>query len=242
MTLLGLAFSLSLLVSGGPGPVPPTGRLVGSVQRVRNDVRHLPATTTRWLTAKVGVPVYTGDQVETRGDDARAALTLKDGTVIRLNPNTRLTVADDEKGGVEEKTISVTQGAVGFLAGKQRPNERLTFGSPTSVASIRGTSGFFTDRELLILEGVAEHRSTTSDQTVTVSAGEVSFVNADGSIAKRPATPVELTDARRALPLSASGEQRGGTSGPIRKLRIEYLTRQGQKRAIEVEYRELQTP
>jgi FecR protein. len=68
-----------------------TMELVGSVSISQNDVRRKGADSFSWIPASKKDEVFQNDAIFT-GDDSQASIQLKDGTVIKLDPNSLVTL------------------------------------------------------------------------------------------------------------------------------------------------------
>jgi hypothetical protein len=93
--------------------------------------------------AIVGGPVWTTDRIQT-GADSAAALTLRDGTVLSVGPNSVVDLSmfqfdattneGDQQIGVLRGTLRMITG----LIGKTMP-ERVQVTTPTTIIGVRGT-------------------------------------------------------------------------------------------------------
>ena len=106
----------------------------GDVQLVRGDVQSLP---------KPGSELRQSDRIRT-GANSATAVTLTDGTVITLGPNSDVSLKEmhyeptTQNGNV---VVEVLRGSLrmitGLIAKKQPDNVKVT--TPTSVIGVRGT-------------------------------------------------------------------------------------------------------
>lgn len=87
-----------------------------------------------------GAQLYAGDRLLT-GANGRAALVLTDGTLLKVNYNTDITLKDtDSKGKASERGIARIAIALGGLWAKvTKKNSRLEFEAPAAVAAVKGT-------------------------------------------------------------------------------------------------------
>ncbi len=171
--------------------------------------------------AQRGQNLNSGDAVKT-GEKSFSILRFVDGTVIRVQENSEIKVRGEKADGKMEKTVDINLGKLGFNV-KQKPGEQFRFTSPTSVASIKGTSGAYTsDSEgssLTISEGTGE-LETKDGKKFTVGAGETAFVNANGESGKRKATQNELNSA--------------STSTKTGPFKVRFFDADGNERIIEI--------
>ncbi|MFN3386777.1 MAG: FecR domain-containing protein, partial [Candidatus Thermochlorobacter sp.] len=106
-----------------------------------------------WRGVQRGQQLNSGTQVRT-GEQSFSILKFADNSVVRVAESSQIVVrGDKDKTNAMNKTIELNLGKVGFNIKKQGANEQFRFVSPTSVASIKGTSGYFSPNSLLILEG-----------------------------------------------------------------------------------------
>ncbi|MCS6988382.1 MAG: FecR family protein [Chloroherpetonaceae bacterium] len=171
--------------------------------------------------AQRGQNLNSGDAVKT-GEQSFSILRFVDGSVIRVQENSEIKVRGEKADGKMEKTVDINFGKLGFNV-KQKPGEQFRFTSPTSVASIKGTSGaYMSDNEgssLTIVEGRGELQ-TKDGKTFEVGAGETAFVTVTGESGKRKATQNELNSA------SVSAK-----TGPFK---VRFLDADGNERILEI--------
>jgi hypothetical protein len=90
---------------------------------------------------RLGQQLYAGDRVQT-GANGRLALVLTDGTQLKVNYNTDITLRDkDTKGRESARGIASIKVALGDLWAKvTKKNSRLEFETPSAVAAVKGTT------------------------------------------------------------------------------------------------------
>ncbi len=152
-----------------------------------------------WRGVQRGQQLNSGTQVRT-GEQSFSILKFADNSVVRVAESSQIVVRGDKdnKSNAMNKTIELNLGKVGFNIKKQGANEQFRFVSPTSVASIKGTSGYFSPNSLLILEGSASFGLADGTTMQDVGAGQIGEV-VNGQVQVRQATPEELDEARRVL-------------------------------------------
>jgi len=138
----GLAVVLALgAVSGLPGSARADGLLIGVVKTAEGEVALTRGGAA--LAAAVGAEVHVKDRLRT-GPDGAVGVTLNDGTLISLGPNSLFEFSEFE--------YAPQRGAFGFLGkalggtmlyssgkiGKLAP-ERTRVQTPISVIAVRGT-------------------------------------------------------------------------------------------------------
>ncbi len=197
-------------------PVADVAIVIKTVKDVQAKIGNAP-----FKPAQRGQNLNSGDAVKT-GEKSFSILRFVDGTVIRVQENSEIKVRGEKSDGKMEKTVDINFGKLGFNV-KQKPGEQFRFTSPTSVASIKGTSGAYTsDSEgssLTIVEGRGE-LETKDGKKFTVGAGETAFVNANGESGKRKATQSELNSASTSL-----------KTGPFK---VRFLDANGNERILEI--------
>jgi hypothetical protein len=88
----------------------------------------------------LGQQLHDGDRLKT-GANGRAALVLVDGTQLRINYNTDMTLkAQDTKGKTSDRGIGSIKVTVGeWWAKVTKKNSHLEFDTPSAVAAVKGT-------------------------------------------------------------------------------------------------------
>jgi ferric-dicitrate binding protein FerR (iron transport regulator) len=94
---------------------------------------------------KLGQQLVAGDRLKT-GANGRAALVLIDGTQMKINYSTDITLRDkDTKGKSSDRGVASIKIALGELWAKvTKKNSRLEFDTPAAVAAVKGTEPIFT--------------------------------------------------------------------------------------------------
>lgn len=130
-----LSLGLAAALQAAPQAAAPAGVVTsvsGKVSLHKADKAAAPL--------KLGQQLYAGDRLTT-GANGRAALVLTDGTQLKVNYNTDITLRDkDSKGRASERGIGSIKVALGGLWAKvTRKNSRLEFDTPAAVAAVKGT-------------------------------------------------------------------------------------------------------
>ncbi len=218
------------LVSPAAATVPPTEPAIAILSKIILDVSRKEAQA-EWTPAKMGETLGSGDRVRT-GERSVAIIKFKDNSLVRVRQFSEVTVTGSQSGASFSKAVNVEGGAVGFDVAKQRADEEFRFTSPTSVASIRGTSGLWASLQngdtLTILTGLASLRNVVGNNAVDVPAGYIAFSNPDGTLFTRLATQAERNAAEDAL---RTGDQ------PMR-LEFELHDNQGKTRNLLLDYKQ----
>jgi len=151
-----------------------------------------------WKSVQRGQQLNSGTQVRT-GAQSFSILKFADNSVVRVTENSEIVVRGDKSGsGAMTKTVELNLGKVGFNIKKQGPNEQFRFTSPTSVASIKGTTGYYNPTSLLILTGSGILSRPDGTGGKELKGGEIGEIM-NGEVQVRKATAEEIEDARRAL-------------------------------------------
>lgn len=160
--------------------------------------------------ARVGERLRNGDMVST-SEDTRAALRFTDdGSVLRVNPSSRVRIASAAEGGVIVRTLQLEFGEL-WTRVNRRQGTTLRVQTPAGVAAVKGTefvvrvdsNGVTT---VITLEGVVEffNRSGRTD----ISAGNKVTVDSASAPRAQPATPGELRQGE-----GARGDEPGTPAG-----------------------------
>jgi hypothetical protein len=184
----------------------------------------------KWEKAARGQVLGTGDMVRT-GPGSLAIIKFKDNSLVHLRERSELTVTGTTKSGSFSKAVEIQTGVVGFNVAKQRAGEEFRFTSPTSVASIRGTSGAFNatpaSDTLVVIDGLVRFSNRRSSNFADVGAGFTGISNPDGSVLSRASTARERRMATDAL-----------QSEPTKKLELELRNPQGKTSRLKIEYKD----
>lgn len=180
--------------------------------------------------AHVGDRLKHNDQVSTAADTRAALRFTDDGSILRLNPSSRVVLSSGQERGVVVRTIQLEAGEL-WTRVTRHQGTTLRVNTPAGVAAVKGTE--FVVRvdangatTVITLEGVVEFFNSAG--RVDVPAG-TKVTAADSSAAPRaqPATPQELQQAQ---------ETRGdeGGSGNVQGTWIEVQLRDanGQTRTL----------
>jgi len=139
-----------------------------------------------WKTLEFGEVLVDSDQVRT-GDDGFIALAFTDdGSQIKIRPNSMATLKGSR---LEDMTLSkqVVMGIGELLADVKKQKGAVQVSTPTSVASVKGTSFWVILNEngettVVTLEGLVELANNVSGTSRLVSAGRFGVSGPDGSL------------------------------------------------------------
>ena len=135
---------------------------------------------------KTGKTLVTGDKLET-GDRSLAIVKFLDNSLLKVQEKSALIIYADKNNKELNKNTHIDKGTVGFKVTKQE-NEEFKFSTPTMVASIRGTEGFFDVNDngstfLAVANGTVEIEAKSgSRESGVVQGGYYVEVSEDGKI------------------------------------------------------------
>jgi hypothetical protein len=209
---------------------PPADVSIALVSKVIQSVEHKEAGGDQWAPAKRGEVLTSGERVKT-GEKSIAVIKFKDNSMLRVRELTEVLLNGVVDGKAFLKSTEVQKGVIGFNIKKQQKGEEFRFSSPTSVASIRGTSGQFgaTDSadKLVVLEGLVRLMNKSSSRELDVEEGWTGISYPSGKLEKRPSTPDERAAAQLAARL---GDQ-------TNTLDVELNNGSGNKKRIEIKFK-----
>lgn len=148
-----------------------------------------------WKRAKIGDLLNSGDVVKT-GRASFSLVRFYDNSVLRIRELSEVTVYADRDRENYHRNIQVDEGSVGFDV-RKKDTDRFEFSTPTSVASIRGSTGIMAVSPdgpdvLLMATGSALLRNLISGEEIEVNGGEIAFSYQDGTLEKRDITQEDL--------------------------------------------------
>lgn len=203
--LLFIYFSLLLIISLASAQKKKT---VATIFKPVGTVEYKTGNK-EWTKAKPATPLNSGDIVRT-GENSFAIIKFLENSVVRVQEKSEVTISGEIAKGEFSKNVHIERGEVGFNV-KKRPNEKFEFSTPTSVASIRGTSGLFIigpdSNDIFILgSGTIDFLNLISKLTSTITGGQTIFSFSDGTIKVQNSTPEEQRLLREALPDTGKSE------------------------------------
>lgn len=123
-------------------PARADGEAVGTLTEAAGTVRLLRGEN--YLETQRGVEVFPQDIVETAANGS-AQIDLKDGSVLKLGPGSRLALTDyklDKNRNVVSATVDVLTGWLRFAVSKLRKDDsKYRINAPSLTIGIRGTEG-----------------------------------------------------------------------------------------------------
>jgi len=183
-----------------------------------------------WQPATRGETLFSGERVRT-GEKSIAVIKFKDNSMLRVREKTEVVLTGSSQGSAFSKSTELQRGVIGFNIKKQQAGEEFQFSSPTSVASIRGTSGQFDAQDssdkLIVLDGLVHFLNKISSDSLDVAGGFTGISNPDGMLQVRPSTPEEKLSAQLAARLGDLDN----------KLDIDLNDGKGNKKRIEIKFK-----
>ncbi len=143
------------------------GKPIASIATIEGKASVLPEAGPDWRDAKPKMPLRKGDQIYTR-EESFVEVRYTDGTVLRMNENTKLVLAS-----ATDKAVKAENPLGGVWVNMQKIAKGRSFelSSPTAVAAIRGT---------------VFHMETGQDSSTSVSVFEGKVdVGPSGELKKR---------------------------------------------------------
>lgn len=114
---------------------------VGAVGAVEGQAEVLHPGASTWTPLAVGAPILQGDQLRTQRD-AKLRVALREGSVLTLAANSRLTVTEQAVAPAPVSRFELLLGVVRAVVpdAYAQPEARFEVETPTAVAGVRGTS------------------------------------------------------------------------------------------------------
>lgn len=161
-------------------------KTVGVLKKVVKEVSYNNSNNSDWETAKKGIPLRNGDGIKT-GSRSLAVISFLDGSILLVRAESIVHVYGKVDAGKENKETHIESGIVGFKVKKQSEDEEFNFTTPTGLASIRGTQGFFkvdlNETMLVVEKGLIEVKGLKgAKESGSVSAGNTAVILANGTV------------------------------------------------------------
>ncbi len=208
---------------------PPDAQPIAIIMKIIKDDVHRRTPGSDWQKAKRGDRLASKDNLKT-GPNAFAVVKFNDNTLLKVRPNSEITIAGEIAGNVFSKSVELSRGGTDFDVNKQE-KEKFEFTTPTSVASIRGSKGrFTTDKDsadyLFMTHGLAVLLNLLSQKSTEVGTGQVGISYRDGRIEIRIITREEQSD------LQDTGQILEG--GGSQDFEMDFKDNQGQNHKLKI--------
>ena len=179
--LILLALGLLLLL---PASIYAAQDVIAFFGAVKGEVIVTRANPGKTEPAKIGMFLHPGDGIKTGADSYTSIIFQDDGSRVKLDPNTSLTLQATRKQKKLSKKMSLGAGKMWAKVSKKRGTD-FQVTTPTSVASVKGTSfGLeekpFPETILWVLSDQVE--LSNGLQTIIVNQGQKAVSTADGII------------------------------------------------------------
>jgi len=161
-------------------------KTVAVLKKVVKEVSYKNSNNSDWEIAKKGIPLRSGDGIKT-GSRSLAVISFLDGSILLVRAESIVHVFGKVESGKENKETHIESGIVGFKVKKQSKDEEFNFTTPTGLASIRGTQGFFkvdmNETMLVVEEGLIEVKGLKgAKESGKVGAGKTAVIRANGKV------------------------------------------------------------
>lgn len=181
-----------------------------TVSALSGKVEVLPKDALNWQKAEIGIKLFEGDKIRT-AEDGKAELTFKDGSFIRMKPNTTLgvlTVRQEVSTEVRHYNLELRVGEIMAEVQKLKKGSSFEVQTPTAVAAVRGTT-YYMRTGTKIVDGVEKSfveifidsddtilfTNTVSGESCVVTQGQGTIVYDDGTTEGPFDIPPEEQDA-----------------------------------------------
>lgn len=199
VVLMLVVFTATNFAGENPQPAAP----IAIVMKIVKDVS-FKKVDGDWSNIKIGQALSTGDEIKT-GAKSLALVKFTDNSILRVRENCSIKIYADKNDKQISKNTYIGKGGVNFEVAKQQQNEEFQFTTPTMVASIRGTKGFFQvgdDGTVLVLEeGAIDYKSLLGDQIKgNVKGGNSVVFTNDGQVTVSTISPdqqKQLEDSKK---------------------------------------------
>lgn len=191
--------------------VPAPAGDIAVVIKVKGAVTYQAPDAETWSDVAAGLRLPGGSRIRTADDGLAMVKFLTDGSMMRLKPQTDLTLADTKENGPK-----ISLGAALFDVSKQKKRGKFTVTTPTSVATVKGTRFWVTVKAdsstiLACLEGTVAVKCMASGKEKDVRGGYTAVVDDDG-LTVRTTADGDIPADEQALQLQLQFEGQDGTT------------------------------
>lgn len=148
---------------------------------------------------KLGDKLYNGDEIETKAE-SYAAIQFKDeSSIIKLFPNTLLSIHIEKQGEKYNKKSFLKMGEL--WAKVEKGTGKFEIETPTTVASVKGTNFMLNiledgTTELFTFEGEVIFQNKITGEAETILAGQRGTISGDQPIIVAPFDPEEIDESQ----------------------------------------------
>jgi hypothetical protein len=213
------------------------------ISKTKGNVKHKKKTQKQLSAPKIGMELYNNDYIETGDNGFAKYVYLDDGTQIKVHNNSEVYIRGEIERRSIIKQLKIDEGTVKFDVKRQSINE-FTVITPTSVASVKGTS-FWIDcngesgDQFFGESGSVIIRNRESGEKKELTKNKVANSLPDGTLKVREITSRELDMLqKRESDVGESGEgennnQEGSSSGGNEdEIRVELQDASGNQKTI----------
>ena len=188
------------------------------IKEITGTVEIKAGDSANWISAKIG-DVIRKDTILSTGFKSSAILSVGSST-LTVRPLTRLSLAELlSQNDTETININLNTGRIrAEVSPPSGGRANFTVQSPSATASVRGTEFEMDTVSIQVISGVVSYAPTAQGmgqhgRSVTVSAGQESWVDTDTGSA---VTPMAASDTARTVP-SLPGQEAGTISDGVTK-------------------------
>lgn len=215
------------------------------VSKTKGNVKHKTKSDKQLGSAKMGMELFNNDFIQTGQNGFAKYVYLDDGTQIKVHNNSEVYIRGEVERRSIIKQLKVDEGTVKFDVKKQSVDE-FTVITPTSVASVKGTS-FWIDcsgnngDQFFGESGSVVIRNRESGARKQLTKNTVANSLPDGSLKVREITPQELEMLKKRevdtgeSPTNTINNQSGSSSEDSEnEILIEFEDESGEKKTITI--------
>ena len=215
------------------------------VSKTKGNVKHKTKSDKELGSAKIGMELFNNDFIQTGQNGFAKYVYLDDGTQIKVHNNSEVYIRGEVERRSIIKQLKVDEGIVKFDVKKQSVDE-FTVITPTSVASVKGTS-FWIDcsgnngDQFFGESGSVVIRNRESGARKQLTKNTVANSLPDGSLKLREITPQELEMLKKRevdtgeSPTNTINNETGSSSEDLEnEILIEFEDETGQKKTITI--------
>ena len=169
---------------------------IAVVTKSKGDVQYKKFSESDSKILLVGSELFNDDYIKTGVDGYVKFSYLDDGTTIKIHKNSELYVAGKSENKIINKRLNIGNGLIKLDVSKQK-EEEFKIVTPTSVASVKGTS-FILDSNLDFgdkfygFEGIVEIVNKESNKIIRLSRNLKVVSQPDGQIISEIMTPSDI--------------------------------------------------
>jgi len=215
------------------------------VSKTKGNVKHKTKSDKELGSAKIGMELFNNDFIQTGQNGFAKYVYLDDGTQIKVHNNSEVYIRGEVERRSIIKQLKVDEGTVKFDVKKQSVDE-FTVITPTSVASVKGTS-FWIDcsgnngDQFFGESGSVVIRNRESGVRKQLIKNTVANSLPDGSLKLREITPQELEMLKKRevdtgeSPTNTINNETGSSSEDLEnEILIEFEDETGEKKTITI--------